>query len=94
MTGYYGEVTEQAVKNFQSRNGLAADGQVGIQTMTKLTSDNVRRPAANSGGGSSAQTGGGSTEEAAEIRSRQEITAARAVLPLRRRHLPVQAYLL
>ena len=61
VTGYYGEVTEQAVKNFQSRNGLAADGQVGIQTMTKLTSDNVRRPAANSGGGSSAQTGGGST---------------------------------
>ena len=34
VTGYYGEVTEQAVKNFQSRNGLAADGQVGIQTMT------------------------------------------------------------
>lgn len=61
VTGYYGEVTEQAVKNFQSRNGLAADGQVGIQTMTKLTGDNVKRPAAGSSGGGSGQTGGGST---------------------------------
>lgn len=61
VTGYYGEVTEQAVKNFQDRNGLSVDGQVGIQTMTKLTSDNVRRPAPASSGGSSGQTGGGGT---------------------------------
>lgn len=61
VTGYYGEVTEQAVKNFQSRNGLSPDGQVGVQTMTKLTGDNVKRPAAGSSGGGSGQTGGGST---------------------------------
>lgn len=64
VTGYFGEVTENAVKNFQSRNGLAADGRVGVQTMAKLTGDNVRRPAAGSGtsgGGNSSQrpTGGG-----------------------------------
>lgn len=59
VTGYYGEITEQAVRNFQSRNGLTADGQVGVQTMAKLTSDNVRRPAA--GGSSSGGSSGGST---------------------------------
>ena len=50
VTGYYGEATEDAVKNFQSRNGLTSDGLVGVQTMAKLTGDNVRRPAANSSG--------------------------------------------
>ena len=50
VTGYYGEATENAVRNFQSRNGLTSDGLVGVQTMAKLTGDNVRRPAANSGG--------------------------------------------
>lgn len=52
VTGYYGEITEQAVKNFQSRNGLSVDGQVGMQTMAKLTGDNVKRAAAGSSGGS------------------------------------------
>ena len=60
VTGYFGEATERAIKNFQSRNGLTSDGLVGVQTMAKLTSDNVRRPAAgstNTGG----STGGGGT---------------------------------
>ena len=37
VTGYYGEATENAVRNFQSRNGLTSDGLVGVQTMAKLT---------------------------------------------------------
>ena len=37
VTGYYGEITETAVKNFQRQNGLTPDGMVGVQTMTKLT---------------------------------------------------------
>ena len=45
VTGYYGEATEDAVKNFQSRNGLSADGKVGVLTMAKLTSDDVKKPA-------------------------------------------------
>ena len=63
VTGYYGEITEQAVRNFQSRNGLTADGQVGVQAMAKLTSDNVRRPAAggSSSGGSSSGSSQGSS---------------------------------
>ncbi len=56
VTGYYGEATEKAVKNFQSRNGLTSDGLVGVQTLTKLSGDNVRKPAPNTG-----NTGGGST---------------------------------
>lgn len=47
ITGYFGENTDAAVKAFQSRNGLASDGQVGAATITKLTSDNAARPAAN-----------------------------------------------
>lgn len=61
VTGYYGEITERAVKNFQSRNGLSADGKVGMQTMAKLTGDDVRRPAAGSTGGSTGGNTGGST---------------------------------
>ena len=59
VTGYYGEVTENAVKNFQSRNGLTTDGLVGVQTMAKLTGENVKRPAANTGGTTGGNTGGG-----------------------------------
>ncbi len=56
-TGYYGEITESAVENFQDRNGLSVDGTVGAQTMAKLTGDNVRRAAAGSTGGSSSSSG-------------------------------------
>jgi len=73
ITGYFGEMTLNAVKNFQKRNGLNPDGLVGAQTMAKLTSDKVVGPAkestsqsSSSGGGSTstetqaASTGGGS----------------------------------
>lgn len=43
ITGYYGEVTEKAVKSFQEQNGLANDGTVGAMTMAKLTGDNVKK---------------------------------------------------
>lgn len=60
ITGYFGEATEQAVENFQSRNGLTADGLVGVQTINKLTSDKVKPPAAQTGGSSSGRPQGGS----------------------------------
>lgn len=59
ISGYYGESTEAAVKAFQARNGLAADGSAGAQTIAKLMSDNAVRPAprptqsARRGGGNS-----------------------------------------
>lgn len=47
-TGYFGEVTEEAVKAFQKKNGLTADGNVGMKTMAKLTGNDVVK--ANGGG--------------------------------------------
>ena len=35
--GIFGQLTEEAVKEFQSSNGLTADGVVGDKTWTKLT---------------------------------------------------------
>lgn len=63
VTGYYGEVTENAVKLFQRTNGLSADGLVGAMTMAKLTSGDARRAPAkapSSSGGSSSSSGGSS----------------------------------
>ncbi len=54
-TGYYGSVTEYAVKEFQRRNGLSVDGKVGRQSMKVLTGDNVKGPS------SGYQVGGGSS---------------------------------
>ncbi|MCQ2400846.1 MAG: peptidoglycan-binding protein [Lachnospiraceae bacterium] len=46
VTGYYGDLTRNAVIKFQECNGLTADGTVGRATMTKLESDNaVKKPA-------------------------------------------------
>jgi uncharacterized protein YraI len=39
-TGYFGEITESAVKAFQREAGLAADGIVGEKTYTMLFGDN------------------------------------------------------
>lgn len=56
ITGYYGEVTESAVKKFQSTNGLSNDGSVGMLTMAKLTSTDAKK--ATSGGSSSSGSSG------------------------------------
>lgn len=57
VTGDFGDRTEAAVKSFQKRNGLYADGNVGEQTLEVLFSDDAK-PAGSTGGGG---TGGGST---------------------------------
>lgn len=44
-TGYFGEITQKAVKNFQKQNGLSADGMVGAQTLAKLTSTKPKKAA-------------------------------------------------
>ena len=41
ISGKYGSTTISAVKAFQSRNGLKADGKVGGKTLAKLLSGNV-----------------------------------------------------
>lgn len=44
-TGYYGEVTENAVKAFQKRNSLTQDGKVGTSTMKLLSSSKAKKAA-------------------------------------------------
>lgn len=56
-TGYFGEVTEAAVKEFQRKNSLLVDGNVGMKTMAKLTSGE----AVKAGGGTSGSSGGSSS---------------------------------
>lgn len=43
MTGLYDDATYDAVKRFQERNGLTADGVAGNETQTKLYSDSAVR---------------------------------------------------
>ena len=45
VTGYYGSVTVAAVKAFQTRNGLTADGVAGKSTLTKLNSSSAKSAA-------------------------------------------------
>ena len=42
-TGYFGELTKSAVANFQSKNGLTADGLAGAKTISLLHSGNVKK---------------------------------------------------
>ena len=43
VTGYYGDVTADAVKAFQKRNGLTADGVAGKSTLQKLNSSSAKK---------------------------------------------------
>ena len=58
ITGYYGEATEKAVKEFQSRNGLSSDGAVGQMTLSKLTGSGVKSAGSSGGSGGSTVKGG------------------------------------
>ena len=67
-TGYFGDVTENAVKLFQRTNGLSADGSVGALTMAKLTGGDAKKAPAqapkksnSSSGNKGSSSGGGSS---------------------------------
>ena len=63
-TGYFGELTESALKRFQSNNGLSADGRAGAQTFAKLSSGNTNGPSRNDSsnvGKSDKKSSGGSS---------------------------------
>ena len=45
-TGYYGEATANAVKQFQKRNSLRVDGAIGAKTEDKLYSSSAKKAAA------------------------------------------------
>jgi len=63
ITGYFGEITEKAVKLFQKNNGLTADGDVGRKTMNALTGDKVvkAKSPVTSGGSSGGSSGSGAS---------------------------------
>lgn len=70
VTGYYGSITEAAVKQFQSQNGLTADGVVGAQTMAALESDDAKSkpanvPSVSSGSGDTGSSGSSSGSQGA-----------------------------
>lgn len=46
-TGKFSNMTSNAVRNFQQRNGLPADGQIGAETMRALFSEDAVRQGAN-----------------------------------------------
>ena len=73
-TGYFGEITEDAVKAFQKRAGLTADGKVGGVTLTMMNSSSAKKAASapsskketktsgsSSSGGSSGSSSGSSS---------------------------------
>ena len=56
VDGDYGKGTQTAVKNFQKRNGLTANGKVNSKTLAKLNSSGAKKATASdtAGGGSGA----------------------------------------
>ena len=69
-TGYFGEITADAVKAFQKRAGLTSDGKVGGVTLTMINSSNAKKAASppstkkenkSSSSGSSSGSSGGSS---------------------------------
>lgn len=62
-TGYFGEVTDAAVKSFQKNNGLSADGNVGRKTMAVLTGGSGKSSSGSSSGAvDTGSAGGGSVK--------------------------------
>jgi peptidoglycan hydrolase-like protein with peptidoglycan-binding domain len=59
--GDYGSGTKTAVKNFQKRNGLTANGTVNKKTLAKLNSSSAKKAKASDAAGGSG-SGAGSTE--------------------------------
>ena len=60
VTGNYGSLTKEAVRQFQKKNGLAADGVAGARTLAKIS----EVMAGKSGGGQTGSAGGTVTPDA------------------------------
>ncbi|MEA4869704.1 MAG: peptidoglycan-binding protein [Christensenella sp.] len=87
-TGYFGEITQDAVKAFQKRAGLTADGKVGGVTLTMMNSSSAKKAASppstkkenkstgSSGGSSSGgSSSGGSTSSASDKTGVEKLVA-------------------
>ncbi len=83
VTGYYGDLTKNAVLKFQECNGLSADGTVGKMTMARLESSNAVKKPANvtvqpTGGGSQSS---GSTQSSGGGQSQNQASAQQTTAP-------------
>lgn len=56
VDGDYGNGTKTAVKNFQKRNGLTANGKVNSKTLAKLNSSDAKKATASDSSGGSGST--------------------------------------
>jgi len=93
-TGYFGEITQKAVKNFQKQNKLSADGMVGAKTLAKLTGDDAKKAASGmidgrnfntttastaSGGGTGGSSGGSAGGSGADAGSTTQAVGGSSV---------------
>jgi peptidoglycan hydrolase-like protein with peptidoglycan-binding domain len=62
IDGDYGNGTKTAVRNFQKRNGLTANGKVNKKTLTKMNSSKAKKAGASDAAGGGSSKGAGSTE--------------------------------
>lgn len=81
-TGYYGEITQAAVKNFQSANGLTADGMAGKQTMAVLTGGSVKKASSNAAGTSSSSSSSTSSASSGSTASQGSVQDSGSVSTL------------
>ena len=68
VTGYFGEITQDAVVSFQKNNQLSADGSVGVKTMAKLTDSSgaAVKKGASGKSGSAGSGGQGKKQESSQ----------------------------
>ncbi|MEK7085048.1 MAG: peptidoglycan-binding domain-containing protein, partial [Patescibacteria group bacterium] len=74
VTGYFGALTKQAVKNFQKKYGIAPVGRVGPQTRAKLNELLGASPASSSGGSVlGASTSSGNAQSVQELQEKLRV---------------------
>ena len=90
-TGYFGEITEDAVKAFQKRAGLSADGKVGGVTLTMMNSSSAKKAASapstkkenkTSGSSGSSSSSSGSSSSGSSTSSASDKTGVEKLVAL------------
>ena len=77
VTGNYGTITQEAVRRFQKKNGLSADGIAGPRTLSKLAT--LMSGGVSSGTGSSGAVSSGTTASATLLKQGSSGDAVRAL---------------
>ena len=75
-TGYFGEITEDAVKAFQKRAGLSADGKVGGVTLTMMNSSSAKKAASAPSTKKETSTSGKSSSSSSSSSSSGSVSSA------------------